>query len=73
MFSPNDAGIIRCFKAHYHQFHFSCAIDHYDQGITPSNVYKINQLEAMQLADAAWQEVEYNNDPKLLAQGWHFA
>ena len=73
MFSPNDAGIIRCFKAHYCQFHFSCAIDHYDQGITPSNVYKINQLEAMQLADAAWQEVGYNNDPKLLAQGWHFA
>ena len=25
---PNNAGHIWCFKAHYHQFYFSCAIDH---------------------------------------------
>jgi hypothetical protein len=54
---PNDAGIIRCFKAHYRHLYISCAIDHYNEGITPSDIYKINQLEAMRLADTAWQMV----------------
>ena len=66
---PNDAGIIRCFKAHYCRFYFSRAIDHYDQGITPSDVYKINQLEAMRLADAAWREV----DMTTIRNCWHKA
>lgn len=44
---PNNAGIIWCFKAWYHHLYISQVIDRYDQGITPSDVYKINQLEAM--------------------------
>ncbi|EGN91661.1 hypothetical protein SERLA73DRAFT_80233 [Serpula lacrymans var. lacrymans S7.3] len=29
-----------------------------DQGITPSSIYEINQLQAMQLANAAWWKVD---------------
>ncbi|KAJ8507985.1 hypothetical protein ONZ45_g9701 [Pleurotus djamor] len=54
---PNDAGIIRCFKAHYRSKFFKRAINCYDQGITPAKIYAINQLEAMRLADMAWDEV----------------
>lgn len=49
-----DQGIIRCFKAHYCAEYIQCAIGHYDAGITPSKIYDIDQLEAMQLADIAW-------------------
>jgi hypothetical protein len=55
---PMDQGIIKCWKAHYRAAFIRRAIDRYDQGVTPSNIYKINQLEAMRLADAAWQEIE---------------
>jgi DDE superfamily endonuclease len=55
---PNDAGIIRCFKAHYRSKFISRAIDHYDNDIPPALIYEINQLEAMHLADAAWSEVD---------------
>ncbi|VDC02326.1 unnamed protein product [Peniophora sp. CBMAI 1063] len=33
------------------------ALDRYDQGITPSEIYVINQLEAMRLTDLAWKVV----------------
>ncbi|KAJ3710522.1 DDE superfamily endonuclease-domain-containing protein [Lentinula raphanica] len=55
---PNDAGIIRCFKAHYRRHYIQRAIDRYDSGITPAEIYDINQLEAMRLAEKAWKEVE---------------
>lgn len=55
---PNDQGIIRCFKAYYRARFVERAIERYDSGITPSNIYDINQLEAMRLAEAAWQEVD---------------
>jgi hypothetical protein len=51
---PMDQGIIRCFKAHYCARYIQHAIDHYDTGVTPSEIYDINQLQAMRLADAAW-------------------
>lgn len=54
---PADAGIIRCFKAHYRQHFIRRAIDHYDADITPANIYDIDQLQAMQLAEMAWDEV----------------
>ncbi|KAG6875717.1 hypothetical protein C0993_007809 [Termitomyces sp. T159_Od127] len=47
-----------CFKAHYRTSYIERAIDHYDLGITPSEIYDINQLKAMRLADAAWKEVD---------------
>lgn len=39
-------------------FGASRPINRYDEGITPSEIYDINQLEAMRLADAAWHEVD---------------
>jgi DDE superfamily endonuclease len=55
---PMDQGIIRCFKAHYRTKYIQRAIDRYDSGITPSEIYNIDQLQAMRLADAAWREVD---------------
>ena len=55
---PQDQGIIRCFKAHYHARFIRRAIDRYDEGITPAEIYDINQLQAMRLADTAWRNVD---------------
>ncbi len=55
---PNDQGIIRCFKAHYRRRFIHRAIDRYDEGISPSEIYEINQLQAMRIAEAAWQDVD---------------
>jgi hypothetical protein len=55
---PMDQGIIRCFKAHYRAKYIRRAIDRYDSGVTPSEIYDIDQLQAMWLADAAWREVD---------------
>jgi hypothetical protein len=55
---PMDQGIIRCFKAHYRASFIERAIDKYDAGVTPSEIYDINQLQAMRLADTAWREVD---------------
>ncbi|EIW82986.1 DDE-domain-containing protein [Coniophora puteana RWD-64-598 SS2] len=54
---PNNQGIIRCFKAHYRAAYIERAIARYDQGITPSSIYDINQLQAMRLADIDWWQV----------------
>ena len=53
-----DQGIIQCFKAHYYAKYIQCAIDCYDAGVTLSEIYDIDQLEAMWLAEAAWHEVD---------------
>jgi hypothetical protein len=55
---PLDQGIIRCFKAHYRAAYIRRAVDRYDEGITPANIYDIDQLQAMRLADIAWNEVD---------------
>ena len=55
---PKDQGIIRCFKAHYRAKFIQQAVDRYDEGITPANIYDINQLQAMRMADEAWGEVD---------------
>ncbi len=55
---PKDQGIIRCFKAHYRAQFIQRAINRYDEGITPTEIYDINQLQAMRLADAAWHKVD---------------
>jgi hypothetical protein len=33
-------------------------VDHCDEGITPANIYDIDQLQAMRLTDIAWNEVD---------------
>lgn len=55
---PKDQGIIRCFKAHYRATFIQRAINRYDEGITPAEIYDIDQLQAMRLADLAWREVD---------------
>lgn len=55
---PNDQGIIRCFKAHYRTKFIHRAIGLYESDVTPSQIYDINQLEAMRLADEAWNNVD---------------
>jgi DDE superfamily endonuclease len=52
---PLDAGIIRCFKAHYRRAFCIRALDHDDAG--ESDIYKIDLLEAMLMAREAWNEV----------------
>jgi hypothetical protein len=37
--------------------HPAC-INRYDSGITPSQIYDINQLEGMRLAQTAWNDVD---------------
>ena len=55
---PKDQGIIRCFKAHYRAKFIQRAVDRYDEGISPAQIYEINQLQAMRLADLAWRDVD---------------
>ena len=66
---PKDQGIIRCFKAHYRARFIHRAIDRYDEGITPADIYEINQLQAMRLADLAWRDV----DTTTIRNCWHKA
>lgn len=50
---PNDQGIIHCFKVKYRGRFIERSIHRYEAGITPSKIYDIDQLEAMQLAHDA--------------------
>lgn len=53
---PLDAGIIRCFKAHYRHAFSIRAVDLDEAG--ESKIYKINLLEAMIMAKDAWAAVK---------------
>ena len=55
---PNDQGIIHSFKAHYRMESIEHAIECYEAGTTPSQIYDIDQLAAMCLADDAWNKVD---------------
>ena len=44
-------------------------IDCYNEGITPAQIYNINQLQAMWIADAAW----HNVDTTIIHNCWHKA
>jgi DDE superfamily endonuclease len=52
---PLDAGIIRCFKAHYRSRLCQRAIDLDEAG--EAEIYKINLLEGIMTANAAWKAV----------------
>jgi len=53
-----DAGIICCFKAHYRTQYIQQVIDHYDLNFSPTQIYNINQLEAMYIVELAWHDVD---------------
>lgn len=52
---PLDAGIIRCFKAHYRRAFCRRAIELDDMG--EDDIYKINLLEVMLMAKDAWDAI----------------
>lgn len=52
---PLDAGVIRCFKAHYRRGFLRKVLER-DAANEP-HIYRINQLEAMQLTIQAWDLV----------------
>ncbi|KIJ47446.1 hypothetical protein M422DRAFT_248844, partial [Sphaerobolus stellatus SS14] len=52
---PCDAGIIRCFKAHYRHAFCMRALDLEEAG--EQNIYKVNLLEAMLMAKQGWDAV----------------
>lgn len=52
---PLDAGIIRCFKAHYRRSFCLRAIERDEAG--DDDIYEINLLEGMLMARAAWDAV----------------
>ncbi len=52
---PLDAGVIRCFKAHYRQAFCKRAIELDEAG--EHEIYKIDLLEGMIMAQTAWKEI----------------
>ena len=53
---PLDAGIIRCFKAHYQQ-EFCLRVIEKDE-LGEHDIHKINLLELMLMAKDAWKQVD---------------
>jgi hypothetical protein len=64
---PLDAGIIRCFKAHYRKRFCKNALQRDELG--EADIYKINLLQVLQMAAAAWDDVT----PKTIENCWNHA
>lgn len=64
---PMDAGIIRAFKAHYRQLYILRALERFEDGC--DNIYAIDQLEGMNIANEAWTYVT----SKTVANCWKHA
>ncbi|CAE6457270.1 unnamed protein product [Rhizoctonia solani] len=62
---PLDAGVIRCFKAHYRQGFLQKVLER-DATNLPY-IYCIDQLQAMQLSLQAWDQVA----PSTINNCWH--
>ena len=62
---PLDAGIIRCFKAHYHNSFCKRALLLDEAG--EREVYKITLKEAMMIAEDAWKAVT----PETIRNCWN--
>ncbi|KDN40416.1 hypothetical protein RSAG8_08179, partial [Rhizoctonia solani AG-8 WAC10335] len=62
-----DAGIIRCFKAHYCNGFTRLALERSNAGI--KKIYNIDQLQDMKLAAAAWDSVK----PTTITKCWQYA
>ena len=63
---PMDQGIIRAFKAHYRKAFITQAMHNYDDSVSPADIYKLNQLQAMRMAETAWSAVA----PSTIAACW---
>jgi hypothetical protein len=62
---PLDAGIIRCFKAHYQRQFCLRAIE--QDNAEEEDIYKINLLDAMMMAEQAWKSVS----PTIIKNCWN--
>src|SRR5258706_2578193 len=62
---PLDAVIIRCFKAHYNRLFCLCAIQ--QDKAEERDIYKIDLLEAMMMAERAWKSVS----PTTIKNCWN--
>jgi hypothetical protein len=54
---PLDAGIIATFKCYYRSNFINYSLQRYDSEVPIAEIYKINQLDAMKLAQDAWFSV----------------
>ena len=61
---PLDAGIIRCFKAHYQHEFCLCAVE--KDANDEDDIYKINLWEAMVMAKHAWSSIS----PAIIKNCW---
>ena len=61
---PLDAGIIRCFKAHYRRRFLTDALQRDELG--EADIYNINLLQVLQMATAAWDDVT----PETIQNCW---
>ncbi|KAG8794827.1 hypothetical protein FRC12_021151 [Ceratobasidium sp. 428] len=52
-----DGGIVASFKAQYQRRFIRYALDQNERGVSAEKMYKLNQLEGMRLALAAWDAV----------------
>ena len=64
---PLDAGIIRCFKAHYRRRFCKNALERDELG--EADIYNINFLQVLQMATAAWEDVT----PETIKNCWKHA
>ena len=64
---PLDAGIIRCFKAHYRRRFCEEALKRDVSG--EADIYSINLLQAMHMARDAWEDVT----PEMIKNCWKHA
>ena len=64
---PLDAGIIRCFKAHYRRRFCKDALERDELGEV--DIYKINLLQVFRMATEAWNEVT----PEMIRNCWKHA
>ncbi|EUC66190.1 tigger transposable element-derived protein, partial [Rhizoctonia solani AG-3 Rhs1AP] len=62
--NPLDAGVIRCFKAHYRRRFLRKVLER--DSLNLPHVYRIDQLEAMQLSVQAWSQVA----PSTIVNCW---
>jgi hypothetical protein len=56
-------------KACYHSKYIHHAVDCYKANVTPSQIYELDQLDAMQLAHTVWKDV----DTTTIWNCWHKA
>ena len=64
---PLDAGIIRCFKAHYRRRFCKNALERDELG--EADIYNINLLQVLRMATAAWDDVT----PETIKNCWKHA